>query len=546
MPAFEANETQDAILRDNAVVWTESQPSRATSTAYVLNAIVLNSPGTPGAHVEQVTLAGTTGPGPMATAFGTTGQTVIDGLQWQNPTSPAVAVVARYPVNGTTTLQSLALDPLIVDCRSGCNYPLPPLRISSVLSSPPTGLNAPGFWLADSQSANFYKLDFATGTALSFSANGPIDTSATPCSTCATITGIQGLGIYGSEGANQPGLAKLLFNNSNTAPNNETAFFPSSTANSGTTLNKLTVTLYNGSAIAPALGPFAVYASAVAPNSCFSDLPGNPPCLPSFQPGATALPILWKNDIPLPSSGQLALSSTQTLAGNYDFPLNFQSLSNYVALDSVFDTTTVQGLDLPGFTKPSTSHGYRRQKNGQDLVQVPYGCTYNSPVISPSHSCFANPGTIPIKFSCSQLIGNTLGNYGVTSKTPWGPNIQVSEFGNPGSQNPRIPNTLPGPNCTGVASTGSAPNLANAGSNAANLAPAGCAAAQLPSSNGATKASFKSTMWTYNWQVQSTSQGVIYKICTYDDSLGNWTGSNAGKPGQVFCTQPFYVKNSCP
>jgi hypothetical protein len=529
-PLFEFHDVPNTVLPDNAVVWTESQPSRATSTAYVLNAIVLNTPSVPGAHVEQVSLAGTTGPGPMATPFSTSGGTVIDGLQWKNQTSPALAVVARYPVNGTTTLQSLALDPLIVDCTSGCTYPLPALKTSN-------------FWLGDSQSANFYTLDFATGTSSSFSANGPIDTHGTACPTCATITGIQGFGIYGSEGANQAGLAKLLFNNSNTAPNNETAFFPSSTADPNTTLNKLTVTLYNGSAVAPALGPFAVYASAVAPGSCFSDLPGNPPCLPTFQPGATALPIMWKDDIPLPSSGNLTLSSTQTFSGNFDFPTNFQSLNNSVALDSVFDATTVQGLDLPGFQKPSTVHGYRRN---QDLVQARYGCMFTSPVISPIHSCFANPGTftIPIKFTCSGLVG-TLGNYGVTSTTPWGPNFQVAEFGKPGSPPKPIPNPLPAPNCSGVASTGSAPNLTNAGNNAANLAPAACAVTQLPPSNGATTATFRSNTWAYNWQVQATSQGVIYEICAYDDSDGSWTGSN-GHPGQAVCSNPFYVKTSCP
>src|SRR5439155_3121703 len=83
-PKFEMNDNAGTILPDNAVVWTESDPSRATSTAYVLNAIVLNTPHTPGAHVEQVSLAGTTGPGAMATAFSTSGGTVIDGLQWQN------------------------------------------------------------------------------------------------------------------------------------------------------------------------------------------------------------------------------------------------------------------------------------------------------------------------------------------------------------------------------------------------------------------------------------------------------------------------------
>ena len=174
---------------------------------------------------------------------------------------------------------------------AGCSYPLPPLKVTSVITSPglnnPT-LGSPGFWLGDSQSPNFYKLDFASGTPTTFSANGPINIAGTQhCTTCATITGIQGLGVYDSEGANQPGLAKLLFNTSNTATNNETGYFPSSTANATTTKNSLELTLYNGTSPAANLGPFAMYASAVSPLSCFDDSTGNPPCLGTFQPGGT-------------------------------------------------------------------------------------------------------------------------------------------------------------------------------------------------------------------------------------------------------------------
>jgi len=537
------------LTLDNAVTWTESQPSRATSTAYVLNAIVLNSPNTPGAHVERVSLAGATGPAAMATPFSTSGGTVIDGLQWQIQNTPPTSVIARYPVNGTTTLTSLALDPLIVDCIAGCNYPLPPLKISSVITSPgvnnPT-LGSPGFWLGDSGFPNFYKLDFATGTPTQFLANGPINIAGTQfCTNCATITGIQGVGIYGSEGANQPGLAKLLFNNRSTAPNNETAFFPSSSADATLVRNSVTATLYNSSIPAGALGPFAIYASAVAPGSCFSDLPGKPPCAPTFKPVAAspALPIMWKDDIPLPSSGSLTLSSTQTFSGNFDFPTNFQSTSNEVALDSQFDTTTLTGLDLPGFTKPSTVHAYKLiSGNGQS--EGDYGCSYSSPVISPSNACYPGPTTIPIKFSCSQLIGNQLGNYGVTKSTPWGPRLKIVQFGPPpipkNLQN--LPNPLP---------TGGAPNEANA-STAAHVAfPPGVIlapqdpATQLQSSQGATAYNFKSNgVWMFNWNVTSTSTGQIYEICTYDDSNGSW--SKTGVKAIPVCTLPFYVKNTCP
>ncbi|HLX75200.1 MAG TPA: hypothetical protein VKR26_10710, partial [Terriglobales bacterium] len=234
--------------------------------------------------------------------------------------------------------------------------------------------------------------------------------------------------------------------------------------------------------------------------------------------------------------------------GNFDFPTNFQSFSNDVTLDSNFDVTTLVGLDSPIYRSPSTSHGSRlKSANGQP--ENNYSCTYNSPVISPSKNCYANPGTIPIKFSCTNLGGNALGSYGVTSATPWGPTLQIMEFGRP-----PIPSAFPpasGGLCDGTANTGGAPSQANANkrsSSAPSLAPGGCETTQLPSSNGATTYTLKSNMWTYNWKPQSTAAGVVYQICTYDDSSGSWdTKTNPpGLKGTPSCTLPFYVKNSCP
>jgi len=545
-PLFESSEAQNTILPDNAVIWTESHPSRLKNTTYVLNAIVLDA-FTPLPHVQQVSLAGTTGTADPFTGFSDTGGiSAVDGLQWQNQTSPAIAVVARYPVN-TPTIQSLALDPLIVDCTGGCSYPLPALKVTSVITSSgsnPT-LIASGFWLGDNQNPNVWKLDFASGTPVEFDANGGCSSPG-----CTPQGGIQGLGIYGSESANQPGLAKLLFNNNPAPANTQRAFFPSSTANSIYSLNSLALTLYNGSSPAASLLPFAVYASAVAPNSCFDDSTGHPFCLGSFQPGppagtGTVFPIMWKMDVPLPSSNNLALSPTQTLVGNFDFPTHFQSLSNDVTLDSQFDVTTLVGLDSPIYRSPSTSHGSQlKSANGQP--ENNYNCINNSPVISPSKSCYANAGTLPIKFSCSNLGRDSLANYGVTPSTPWGPTLQIIEFGPPPIPSPFPPAS--GGLCDGTANTGSAPSQANANnlSNTAPiLAPGGCETAQLPSSNHATTYTFKSNMWTYNWQVQSTSAGVVYQICTFDDSDGSWDKS-AGRKGTPFCTLPFYVKNSCP
>src|SRR5579864_2805170 len=335
-----------ALTPDNAVVWTESSspPTRAASTKYVQNAIVLDTANPP--HVQQATQVTVTGiTGPNGVTFSDSGSFVIDGLQWTNQSTPVTSVLARYPVTGATpTLQSLALDPLIADCtptspNSPCGYPLPPLQTSN-------------FWLGDHDSGKIYKLDFAKGTPSPFDLDAA--RSAACGNNCSQIF-VRGLGIYGSEGANQPGLAKILASTSNSSLNSETAFFP---AQGAAGANSLNLTLYTNSLLAPSLGQFAMYASAVSPNSCYTDLPGNPLCLPTFPTNNQGtLPIVWKDDIPLPSSGQLALGNSvgnlQTLAGNFDFGAN-QSFSNDVALDDFYDTTTITGLDSPGFTKPST------------------------------------------------------------------------------------------------------------------------------------------------------------------------------------------------
>jgi len=530
-------------------------PANATDA----NGIVVDPTG----NVQKVTTGGTSGPAavgsnpptPYSGWNETTGGVTTDGLQWKDQsTSPQV--VARYRVNSTsiqTTLQSLALDPLIVDCTAGCSFPFS-LKVTSVITSPGTtnasSLSSPGFWMGDNSNPYVWKLDFASGTAVQFFANGG-------CSppNCTLQGGIQGLGIYGSEGSNQPGLARLLFNDGSTGapPNPQTGVFPSSGADPAFVKfvkNSLDLTLLNGSSPAPSLGPFALYASPVAPLSCFDDSPGNPFCLGSFQPGplpgtGTNFPIMWKNDIPLPSSGNLALSSTQTLAGNFDFPTNFRSLSNDVALDSLFDTTTLVGLDLPGFTKPSTVHG-RQQTGKNGTAEQDFKCAFTSPVISPSHSCFANPGTLPLKFSCSQLTATQMAKYGVSSSTPWGPNFQVVEF--PGAPIP-IPTGFspppPNPLCNGTASTGSVPSSANAGNNASQLQPGGCTVAQLPGTDGPT-ATFRGGTWAYNWTPKSTSAGVVYQILAYDDSDGTWFNPSTPKKGKPVSSGFFYVKNSCP
>src|SRR4029077_14557671 len=113
---------------------------------------------------------------------------------------PATSVAARYPVTGVNTLQSLALDPLVANC-TGNSCPSLPL---------PTRKTA-NFWLGDSVSGSFYKLNFVTGTPITFTG------------ACPTGCGIQSLFIYGGEGANQPGLASLVLNGSQSTGDSFTA-----------------------------------------------------------------------------------------------------------------------------------------------------------------------------------------------------------------------------------------------------------------------------------------------------------------------------------
>ena len=107
-------------------------------------------------------------------------------------------IVARYPVTTTNGLRSLALDPLVTDCTTNSNCS------PSYTPAPQVG----NFWMGDSGSANFYEVNFASGTTLSFSANAGSCATA-PCAP-GLVGNIQGIGIYGGEGANQPGLAKLF------------------------------------------------------------------------------------------------------------------------------------------------------------------------------------------------------------------------------------------------------------------------------------------------------------------------------------------------
>src|SRR5207248_3439346 len=128
----------------------------------------------------------------QATTFGTSGSTrptfyVASGDSFVPAPQPVLdntvtwadqgtSVVARYPVTGKSTLQALSLDPLVRDC-SGAN--------EACSTSVPTVSN---FWLGDSQSPNFYEVNFASGNVINSFNASPNDANAdcsnkSPCTT---------------------------------------------------------------------------------------------------------------------------------------------------------------------------------------------------------------------------------------------------------------------------------------------------------------------------------------------------------------------------
>ena len=405
-------------------------------------------------------------------------------------------LVATYPLNSSTpNPKALTIDPLISNCTGGCSIPLPP----------PTLAN---FWMADSTSAQIFKVPL-NGTAFT--------TYPIPGAVCNSCTGFESIGIYGGEGSNQADLAELFFNNSNSNTSTQTGYFPSKT---DANVNSLTLTLYNGTTPTN-LYPLAIYASTIAESTCFIDSGENLSCTPTFS----GSPVVWKTDIPLPSSGLLALPSTDTLAGNILYPGESTSFSTDAILDAFYDTTTT--VDT-GYVKPSTAMLYT-VLNANGVQEANFGCTY----ISPVPKCFKNPGTMPVKFTCNNLPpGFLLQNFGQSPSTPWGPRLQIVQYG----PSP-LPSPLPAPQCTG-----SAPNEANATSLSGSSTPVvlqpGDCANQLPSTNGAITYRYSPTtnQFIYNWRVPSTSSSQNYTLCTYDDT----------HQAEPFCVGPIKVANKCP
>jgi hypothetical protein len=379
---------------DNAVIWTESRPSWAQGTYTVGNAgtLILDTNN----NVELVTnnnlsnkvnsTSGTTGPSQPSAAGNNawnpaTGGMTIDGLQWTNQVStPDSSVIARYPIAGVTTLESTALDPLVSNCQNNvCTttvspspYPLPTIK---------------NFWLGDSASPTFYRLDFATGTYTSstYDANQS-------CSGCKVVSGIESLVPYGSEGSNQPDLAELFSGSLGTtaATDAETVEFLG---------NTLTASVYTSSNTPPTSAvPLTLYASPVNPASDFSDSPPIPngvpcdPTYPSTSPFTTC--IVWKSD----------LFSLQPIAGDY-LSEKFAGPSSIttntdVYTDAAFDTTVFVGNIDPGQKNAGSVEGLSQLSPTYSQAQS--GCAY----ISPLPACY-QPSVLPVlpfAFQCPKAF----------------------------------------------------------------------------------------------------------------------------------------------
>lgn len=306
-------------------------------------------------------------------------------------TNPTSSVVARYPVTGTTTLQSLTLNPLITDCTvSNC---------SSTLPSPTTS----DFWLADSQSANFYKLDFASGTPIPYNAN-------ISCGTCTAVTGIQGIGIYGGEGSNQPDLTKLASTSLSSPSYTAVTSFPPNVQQGDPSLNTWTLTAYKlPSGQAPI--PITLYASlipnAVPPsngnNSGATDptaigptgtLIGTVSCQPTTTDSTKC--IIWKADLSMPTSP----SYLSEVIGS---PTGLDNGTD-VFVDLHYDVTSSTGfgdLSTSGGSKGSVHSLHEITSQFTNGGANPSGCTYSSPV---ENMCYkTSRTTLNFIFQCSGL-----------------------------------------------------------------------------------------------------------------------------------------------
>jgi hypothetical protein len=371
-PAFS---TTGPTTIDNAVTWMESHPAWAATHSYKvgnLDTLILdtnNNVQLATNNVPSGTTTGISGPSQPSSAghnpWSTTqGATTIDGLQWTNQATPATSIIARYPVNGKTTLQSLALDPLVANCMGNIcpGLPLPTRKTAN-------------FWLGDSGSDSFYKLDFATGNPITLTGGCP-----TPC-------GIQSLVVYGGEGANQPGLASLV---SGLTLNSANLF----TTSAQFLQNTITSTLSNNSGGSPLPTPISLYASLVDKNSCFTDpLFGKLACKPTVS-ADTNKALVWKLDFPV--NGAAGLPTTETLNTSFAAVGGGIDNSTDVFVDEQFDDTTFVGTD-PG-TRSLSVHSLHEVSS---VPQTTAQCTYSSPLKNVSYK--TTRGTLNFIFTCPGL-----------------------------------------------------------------------------------------------------------------------------------------------
>jgi hypothetical protein len=431
-------------------------------------------------HVQNVTaISGSGKSGTTTPAWKTDGTTTTDNkVTW---TDLGTSVVARYQVTGTSTLQALTLDPFVTNCTSNscANNYTPARKINN-------------FSVGDSQFPNFYSVNFGTGNV-----NGPLNANA-DCSSdqgCVTQAGIQGIGIYGGEGAVQPGLAQLL-TPAPLVPDNSTP--TKASAQTVTFLqNSATVTLYG------LTGPvnLALYASLVDPNSCFNDQQPFLPCRVTTSVADGAKPIVWKIDVP---QGTASLSNflTTSIAAKYQTaqlytPVEAIDNGTDVFTDMLYDTTVLVGNGDPTqFTKPSVQSLHE--------VNVTVGgasCTFLSPS---ANTCYkTNRGTLP--FAVPQCSGLTVSQFqSLGLQAPSGGLSLVQTFGP--SQAP-LPVDLSGTN--GGATNGKASFRYDASSN----------------------------QWVYQFSMSSLN-----------GRTGTFTGCAFDSSGtvQTFCVRNVQFQTTCP
>jgi len=296
------------------------------------------------------------------------GFTTDNKVTWQEQ---GTSVGARYVGTGQTTLRALALDPLIGPCvTSPCS---PPTRKVS------------NFWMADSASGSFLKLNFASAVATSFSTSIP---------SCTGCSGIQSIGIYGAEHAAQPGLSQFadqtltipaLLTSSNTVSYD---FKPGSADD-----NKVKMTAYASTATNSARSiPLAVYASSIAAASGTSD--SGLPCLPTTENGNC---VVWEQDNPPPPSG---VESAQNFTFAIPTGIDFNNVD--VLQDEQLDITFIVGNQDPVPRKFGSC--LLSLHTITPAVQGASNCQYGSPLTnSPPDvpACFSNGNNIKFNFQCS-------------------------------------------------------------------------------------------------------------------------------------------------